>query len=270
MMRKPRFILCITLCLCLVACGAEEKEEKSTEVTEIATEAVTERETETVTETEERTEVTTEDTEAPTTEEEKEEVDYSPYYEIIDHVESITGSEEDLKYYTEEPGGLSVIFFQQFYLKDDIGYAIQDLDGNGIDELIFCDNGNPDYPSESGSLIFNIYTINNGKLENVFYGWERNTATVTKDGNIINFESGGAAYQSWFIYDYKDNQLILKECIYSDLIDNNLTYFRSYEKYMDENAEQISQEEAFDYIDSFDLVKFDITIFNREKFRNDG
>ena len=272
-MRLVSCILCISLCLCLAACSAEETKEIKTEISEDTTDAVTETKIEAITDAENINEVTTEDTEAPTTEEKKEEVDYSLYYEIIDHVESLTGSEDDLKYYNEEPGGLSVIFFQRFYLQDDLGYAIQDLDGNGIDELIFCNNGsdNPDYPSEAnGSLIFNIYTINNGNIENVFWGWERYSAIISQDGKIITFGSGGAAYQSWEFFDYVDNQLILKECIYTDLVDNNLTYFRSYNKYMDENAEQITQEEAFEYVDSFDSMKFDITLFNREKFKTEN
>ena len=262
MTKIMKYILCIALCLSLVACGTEEKEEIKTEPVDTETEVTTEKESEAVTVTEDKTE--------EETEEEKEEVDYSPYYEIIDHVESLTGSEDDLKYYNEEPGGLSAIFFQQYFLQDDLGYAIQDLDGNGIDELIFCDNGNPDYPSESGSMIFTIYTIDKGELENVFYGWERYNAIITQDGEIITSGSGGAAYHSWEFFDYVDNQLILKECIYTDLIDNNITYFRSYEKYMDENAEQITQEEAFEYVDSFDPMKFDITLFNREKFKTEN
>ena len=262
----------IMLCFCLTSCGSDKKEDTPEKTTEITTETTVENVTEKETATEAVTEATTENTEVEITEEEteeqKQEVDYSPYYEIIEKAEAITGTEE-IDFNPEETGALSIMLYESYFAYFDFGYTMLDLDGNGIDELIICENGthNPNYPSESSeSTICNIYTLKDGKIENVFYGWERNLMYLTKEGYLINQGSNGAAYLVWILYEYKDNQLIFKESIFSEEGNPDIVYYHSNVKYLDENAEEITQQEAFDYMDSFDLIKLDITPINRDKF----
>lgn len=140
-----------------------------------------------------------------TTVNEKKEVDYSPYYELINTV--TTGL---LNGFTDEQirtMDVSVVFFQKYY-KDNLGYIIKDIDDNGVNELIFGNIADSNDDKEIGcNNIVDIFTIKDGKLEHVIDGWERCYFRIRNDGVIACRGSGGASTYGYSYYEYKDSSL---------------------------------------------------------------
>lgn len=80
------------------------------------------------------------------------------------------------------------------------GYAIQDLSGDGIPELLICDVSRHDSLQAYGSTIYALYTCRGKEPVLCFEGWSRNRYSLMKDGSILNVGSGGAMYAIWGIY----------------------------------------------------------------------
>lgn len=77
-----------------------------------------------------------------------------------------------------------------------VGYALYDVDGNGVQELIVADIGEEMY----GSRILNMYTIQEDKPVTIIDGWVRNRYYILNDGRIYNEGSGGSAYNFFVTY----------------------------------------------------------------------
>ena len=72
-----------------------------------------------------------------------------------------------------------------------IGYSLQDIDMNGVDELIIAADEPDTYPVPR---ILAIYTVENGNAVQLADGWYRNRYFLLEDGRLVNEGSGGAAY----------------------------------------------------------------------------
>lgn len=266
-MKAPICSLTVLLCFCLTACGSEKREDTQEKTNEITTEMITENITEKETVTEVVTEATTENTEDETTEEDteeqKEEVDYSPYYEIIQKVEDIDPENitDDFMYpdiYAPTPDEVSLIFYEKYYEDSSLGYAFIDIDNNGIDELVLGE------PGKYG--ILNIYTLLEGKLVNVFYGWERYSCYITEDNKIATHGSGGAGNVSYMIYDYSNGSLIYSDGVYSFTQDATVYYYHGdIDKHDEIENPQISQDEYWNEAESHPAKAIEFTVFNRYK-----
>lgn len=126
-----------------------------------------------------------------------------------------------------------------------LGYLIKDIDGNGTDELIF--GGNETSPdSAQAGIIYDIYTISDGKLVHVLNGWERNRYYLCDNGMIANESSGGAAHSSYSYFTFKESELHLVESvIYDGDRDRDNPWFYSTEsEYDTKNADPISEKKA--------------------------
>lgn len=168
--------------------------------------------------------------------------DYSGYDELIaearDVLENFDGS-----YPEKEP--FSSVFYQHWDYET-LGYLIKDIDGNGVDELIFgantdgWDNGSWD------GVIYDIYTIVNGQVFHVLDGWERNRYYLCENGCIANEGSSSAFESSYNYYTYSGTELTLVESVlYYSLQDEEKPWFYTTEDEPDiKNAEPISQGKA--------------------------
>ncbi|MPM17061.1 hypothetical protein SDC9_63445 [bioreactor metagenome] len=169
-------------------------------------------------------------------------IDYSGYDALIaqarDVLEHFDGS-----YPGEEP--FSSVFYQHWDYET-LGYLIKDIDGNGVDELIFgantdgWDNGGWD------GIIYNIYTIANGEVVRVLDGWERNRYYLCEDGYIANEASSSAFESRYSYYTYSGTELTMVESVlYYGWIDEAHPWFYSTDKEPDaKTAEPISEEKA--------------------------
>ena len=77
-----------------------------------------------------------------------------------------------------------------------VGYALYDVDGNGVQELIIADTGEGLWDNR----ILNMYTIREDKPVTVIDGWARNRYYILGDGRIYYEGSGGAAYTTFATY----------------------------------------------------------------------
>ncbi len=150
------------------------------------------------------------------------EVDYSPYYELINTV--TTGL---INGFTDEQirdMDVSVVFFEKYYRHlngygniNDLGYTIKDIDGNGVNELIFGFLAEQNDDKELGcNGILDIYTIRDGKLAHVLDGWERCHFRIRNDGVIVNRGSGGASTFGCNYFEYKNDTLTQTEEVFRD------------------------------------------------------
>ena len=100
--------------------------------------------------------------------------------------------------------GLSLMVAHRGDYYEDLGYAMKDLDGNGIDELIITD----------GTNIYDLYTIIQdeeiGPLH-LISAMERIQYYLTSDGWIYNLGSGGAAVSYYTLYSLDGRELKLLE-----------------------------------------------------------
>ena len=85
------------------------------------------------------------------------------------------------------------------------GYALHDIDGNGVDELIFAYD-----PGYGGSNISLIYTMQNEKAVWLIGGWSRCRVTLGEDGFIYNMGSSGAADNIYAVYAIGEDESSLK------------------------------------------------------------
>ena len=86
-----------------------------------------------------------------------------------------------------------------------LGYALNDLDGNGVPELLIGSDGG-EYP---GSYIYDMFTLENGALKRVLASSERVAYMLYPENRILHRGSGGAAYNFMGIYNYAGGELTL-------------------------------------------------------------
>lgn len=134
-----------------------------------------------------------------------------------------------------------------------LGYLIEDIDGNGTDELFFGQNDEPD--SAYNGVIYDIYTISDGELVHVLSGGERDRYYFCENGMIANEGSGGASISGWAYYFFEGAELNLVEAIlYNGLKDSDNPWFYSTQTDFpdgSENAESISEEQAQEIMEKY-------------------
>lgn len=189
-------------------------------------------------------------------------IDYSPYDELIAEATEIlsNGRDED----AVAPERMSSVFLMQGDYET-LGYLRQDLDGDGVEELIF--GGNSDLEEFNG-IIYDIYTIDNGELVHVLDGWERNRFYLCTNGCIANEASGGAFLSAYQYYTYADAKISIKETVeYNEWQDQDNPWFYTtievsgLEEDDIDNLEPISEEKAFEIMDSYEYIELEYTPF---------
>ena len=134
-----------------------------------------------------------------------------------------------------------------------LGYLIEDIDGNGTEELIFGQNDEPD--SAWNGVIYDLYTISDGELVHVFSGGERSTYNLCENGLIANEGADGYAMSVFAYYSFEGTELHLVEAvIYNGWDDSENPWFYSTQSdsyYDTENLESVSEEQARSIIEKY-------------------
>lgn len=174
---------------------------------------------------------------------EKPAVDNDFYEELISAAERCIREED---YEAPEVYGFSVIIYMGRN-SETLGYRIEDIDGNGTEELIFGENWG------DHTVIYDIYTISEGELVHVLDRWDRNRYYLCENGMIANEGSGGAAHSGYGYYTFDGVELHLAEAvIYDGDKDRENPWFYSVESEDNaENAEPISEERAAEIINQY-------------------
>lgn len=82
---------------------------------------------------------------------------------------------------------------------ENIGYAIEDISGDGIPELLIGDIQGKDIP-DLGTQIYTAYTISDGEPRLVFEGWYRNSYRYSGAGGFFYEGSASAASSAFGTY----------------------------------------------------------------------
>lgn len=96
-----------------------------------------------------------------------------------------------------------------------LGFAFMDLDNNGTVELLLGENTEWD----NDSVIYDLYTIKDGKRIHVFDGWDRNRYYLAQNGGIINEGSSSAFNSVTAFYYYTEGEIKLMQAL---IYDSNL------------------------------------------------
>ena len=156
---------------------------------------------------------------------------------IREHKDPGQCSEEDISLLTGYVEGL-----------DGLGWYCQDLDGNGVEELIVSD----------GNVIYDLYTMENGKAIHLVTGFERNSYQLCENGIIKNFGSNSAAESSYTMYRLVGSGLVQEQVVTFDAVqDPENPWFVGFEK------APVSEGEAQAVIDSYPEIRIPITLFSQ-------
>lgn len=126
-----------------------------------------------------------------------------------------------------EPDAWSKGYSEMAGYANHAGYALVDLDGNGVQELIVAGTGSD---NNSGNIIYEIDTIVNGNLVNLCTSHARDRFYLMNDNRVMNWGSGGAAYDFFNIYNVIGGTLDLIENLHSDLDEEgySIWYYTNY------------------------------------------
>jgi hypothetical protein len=265
-MHKLKCELALAICLSCFLCGCSEKENSAEETSVSGWETITEG---TGFETVGVEESTSEDTstesqdassddsssEAPSSAS-TEENDSIPaaYREILETIRAAMKKqgeavlEMDVDYLPAE--------YSQGY---SVGYEMQDVDGNGVEELIL-ETVSEQYED---SFIYAMFTLSNDEAVQVFnYGGARNRYYICSDGTVENQGSSGAAYSNWMYYKLVGTELVLQEAVFTRPDEQDETtmcwYYATTEPYED-NSTKITGEEASEIRDAYTEDEFSMT-----------
>lgn len=116
---------------------------------------------------------------------------------------------ENFDRFTDEMGDHFSWVFYANWDYETLGYILRDLDGNGVEELIFGENGEGGWDG----IVYDLYTIVDGEVVHIFDGWERNRYYLCENGCIAK-ESDGSAFEfSFAYYAYSGTELALIEAV---------------------------------------------------------
>ena len=91
----------------------------------------------------------------------------------------------------------------------ELGYALLDLDNDGTDELIIAND-------VERQVIYDLYSLVDGKLVHVFTGWDRNSYELREGFRILNIGSNGAASADYVYCHLSNGQLVTDSLIRFD------------------------------------------------------
>lgn len=142
----------------------------------------------------------------------------------------------------------SVIYMKKDWDYGILGYLIKDLDGDGTKELIFGANASEKEGADDSwdGIVYDIYTVSDGKLVHVLDGWEWNRYYLCSNGMIANEGSGGAANSNYSYYTFDGLKLNLVESVIYDAAKDadNPWFYSKKSGYDAENANPISEGKA--------------------------
>lgn len=127
-----------------------------------------------------------------------------------------------------------------------VGYALMDLDGNGVNELIIAGMGEHSY----ALVVYEIYTLQGGSPVSVLMSGVRNRYYMMSDGRLYCEGSGGAADAYYSVYRVSGATLTLVEQIHAS--DDPNIYSDAWPCYY--YSSWTVQEEPMDPVEAEDLI----------------
>ncbi len=186
------------------------------------------------------------------------------YEDLISELTAVLNGQDSGKLAAEEDYSVIFKMVAGSPYAGSIGYILKDVDGNGVRELLIGENyGEPD----AGTVLYDMYTIRDGKLLHVFDGWDRNRYYLCSNGNFMNEGSGGAMLSSTSYYIYAKGDLIfIRSVIYDGTMEGKGPWFVSYDApniidNPEASYEEISEDEAMIFNRGYDYEHLELTPF---------
>lgn len=152
------------------------------------------------------------------------------------------------------------------YTLDTIGYQLEDLDGDGVPELLIGVSGSGTYNDDN--LVFDLYTVKGGEVVHLASSTLLERYQLCEGGTIYYSRIGGVdGAKDYIHYEIVDNTTSIIECVWSvpdadDSDDGVRWYYSTTELGYDGSA--IGEEEATEIIDSWpQVVELTLTPFSR-------
>lgn len=121
-----------------------------------------------------------------------------------------------------------------------IGYAIEDLDGDGIKELILADM--------NSALIYEIYTLDGDMPKLVSASWDRSNTKYCGD-HFCTEGSNGAANFVILYETFRGGEMRSEYCLYTDLLENgDKGLFYTTNSFMDKESDKLITQNEYDVI----------------------
>ena len=129
-----------------------------------------------------------------------------------------------------------------------VGYALKDLDKNGIPELLIYGIGSEDDDAER--TILALYTLENGQPVNLFFSSARMVYFLRTDNSILYRGSGGASYTYVTLKTLSGSALEDAEMVFTDYDEaSNATVFYAQQGYSEnlpsEKSVRITEDEYY-------------------------
>lgn len=161
---------------------------------------------------------------------------YEAYDALIHRTEKIIEMENYIgPFEAEEWTGISyAVFWEVFDDSSNVGYCRKDIDGDGVDELLIGTGNSEatDYDSWAwgwDNTVYDMFTIKEGRLVQVFSGGERARFYLCENG-VIKEEWANSAFNSGdCFYRFEDGELKLIEEFYND--DGRIIYNKNGHKH---------------------------------------
>lgn len=137
-----------------------------------------------------------------------------------------------------------------------IGYAIRDISGDGIPELIIGSVRSSDDMVYSGTMIYAVYTCVNGQPQFSFDGRARSSFSPLENGQFLYRGSGGAIYSIFGVYDIARDgaKLICKDYYFTWEKDKDFKHIGVYHNKKGVCDKSVSQEMDVDAEDFWSLA----------------
>lgn len=133
-----------------------------------------------------------------------------------------------------------------------VGYAMKDLDKDGVPELIIAGIGTDAF-SDKG--VYDIYTLTDGQPKQLAVAGARSRLYLTTANRIFNAGSSGAANSIYYIYRLEGGELVLEEGVLSAPDENSggiAWYYTTDTDYDVSNDTPISDGEAQERIAAYE------------------
>ena len=93
-----------------------------------------------------------------------------------------------------------------------VGYAIEDLDGDGMPELLIAGMGTDDF---SNGVLYDLYTLKNGQPTQIVCSSARDRYYLRADGSILNEGSGGAGHSAYIVSSVRGSELVPSASVFT-------------------------------------------------------
>ena len=185
------------------------------------------------------------------------------YQDLINELTGILQGQDSGKLTVEDDYSVILSWLTGQPASVNLGYTLMDVDGNGVQELLVGENYGD---GEAGTVLYDMYTIRDGKILHVFDGWDRNRYYLLTNGNFINQGSSGAMQSNEAYYIYaKGDMIFIRSVIYDSTMWPEGPWFISYEVPYIMDVEpcwtEISEAEANQLNSRFTTVHLDLTSF---------